>query len=183
MLFRGVILIGLLAHQTRKRAIFWSALLFALFHLNPWQFPGALILGVVFARWVIQTGSLIPAIAGHALNNFLFLTVARYEIFGPIDDFNNLVFLPWWLNVCGIVLAIVGLRWFNQVAIRGGSRSKRRSSMNQSDVGKPTNALVRAIVYDRSHGTRRRAGRNASAIVVSGSAMAPVCAHALRYRS
>ena len=121
VLLRSVILIGLLAHRTRKRAIFWSALLFAGMHLNPWQFPGALILGVVFARWVIQTGSLIPAIAGHALNNFLFLMVARYEIFGPFDDFNNLVFLPWWLNLCGIVLAAIGLWWFNQMAKRKGA--------------------------------------------------------------
>lgn len=120
-LFRSVILIGLLAHLTRKRAILWSALLFALLHLNPWQFPGALILGVVFARWVIQTGSLIPAILGHAINNFLFLMVARYEVFGPFDDFNNLVFLPWWLNACGIVLAATGLWWFNQMARREGA--------------------------------------------------------------
>ncbi len=119
VLFRGVILIGLLAHQTRKRAIFWSAFLFALFHLNPWQIPAALVLGIVFAWWVIQTGSLLPAIAGHALNNFLFLMVARYEIFGPLDDFNNLACLPWWLNVCGIVLAAVGLRWFHQMVKRG----------------------------------------------------------------
>ncbi len=120
VLFRSVILIGLLAHQTRKRAIFWSAFLFAVFHMNPWQFPGPLIVGIVFARWVIQTGSLIPAIAGHALHNFLFLMVARYEILGPMDDFNHLVFLPWWLNVCGIILAVVGLRWFNQMVKRGG---------------------------------------------------------------
>ena len=122
VLFRGVILIGLLAHQTRKRAIFWSAFLFALFHLNPWQIPAALVLGIVFARWVIQTGSLIPAIVGHALNNFLFLMVARYEIFGPLDDFNNLVFLPWWLNVCGIILAVVGLWWFNEMAKSKGEQ-------------------------------------------------------------
>ncbi len=121
VLFRGIILIGLLAHQTRKRAIFWSAFLFAVFHMNPWQFPGPLIVGIVFARWVIQTGSLIPVIAGHALHNFLFLMVARYEILGPMDDFNHLVFLPWWLNVCGIVLAVVGLWWFNQIAKRGGT--------------------------------------------------------------
>ena len=116
VLFRGVILIGLLAHQTRKRAIFSSAFLFALFHLNPWQIPAALVLGIVFAWWVIQTGSLLPAIAGHALNNFLFLTVARYEIFGSLDDFNSLACLPWWLNVCGIILAVVGLWWFNEMA-------------------------------------------------------------------
>lgn len=119
--FRSVILIGLLAHLPRKRAIFWSALLFAVMHLNPWQFPGALILGVVFARWVIQTGSLIPAILGHALNNFLFLMVTRYEVFGPFEDFNSLVYLPWWLNVCGIVLAAIGLWWFNQIAKREGT--------------------------------------------------------------
>ncbi len=122
VLFRGVILIGLLAHQTRKRAIFWSAFLFALFHLNPWQIPAALVLGIVFAWWVIQTGSLLPAIAGHALNNFLFLMVARYEIFGPLDDFNNLACLPWWLNVCGIILAVVGLWWFNEMAKSKGEQ-------------------------------------------------------------
>ncbi|MDE2886855.1 MAG: type II CAAX endopeptidase family protein [Gemmatimonadota bacterium] len=121
VLFRGVILIGLLANQRRSLAVFWSALLFALFHLNPWQFPAAFVLGFVFAFWVIQTGSLLPAIAGHAINNFLALTVARYEIFGPMDDFNNLVSLPWWLDVCGIVLVASGLWWFNQIAKREGA--------------------------------------------------------------
>lgn len=118
VLFRGVILIGLLAHQPRKRAIVWSATLFALFHLMPWQFPAAFVLGVVFAWWVIQTGSLLPAIAGHALNNSLFLIAARYELLGPADDFNRLVFLPWWLQLCGIALTLVGLVWFNQMAQR-----------------------------------------------------------------
>ena len=114
--FRGVILGGLLAHRTRIKAIVWSSVLFALFHANPWQFPAALILGLVFAWWVIRTGSLIPAIAGHALNNFLALTVARLELFGSMDDFNTVVFFPWWLNVCGIVLAVIGLTWFYRMA-------------------------------------------------------------------
>lgn len=114
--FRGVILGGLLAHRTRIRAIVWSAVLFALFHANAWQFPVALILGLVFAWWVIQTGSLIPALVGHALNNFLSLTSVRLELFGPMDDFNTVVFLPWWLNACGIVLAVIGLTWFYRMA-------------------------------------------------------------------
>ena len=114
--FRGVILGGLLAHRTRIRATVWSAFLFALFHANAWQFPVALILGLAFAWWVIQTGSLIPALVGHALNNFLSLTVARMELFGPMDDFNTVVFFPWWLNVCGIVLAVIGLTWFYRMA-------------------------------------------------------------------
>ena len=122
--FRGVILGGLLAHRTRNKAIVWSAVLFALFHVNPWQFPIALILGIVFAWWVVQTGSLVPAIAGHALNNLLALAVAHLEIFGPMEDFSTVVFLPWWLNVCGIVLAAVGLWWFNQMVNRGKTQGR-----------------------------------------------------------
>lgn len=118
VLFRGVILIGLLAHYTQIRAIVWSAILFALFHMNPWQLSVGFILGIVLAWWVVQTRSLLPAIAGHALHNFLFLLVARLEIFGPVEDFNTVVFLPWWLNVCGIVLAIIGLRWFSRMVTR-----------------------------------------------------------------
>lgn len=134
VLFRGVILIGLLANQRRSLAVFWSALLFALFHLNPWQFPAAFVLGFVYAYWVIQTGSLLPAIAGHAINNFLALTVARYEIFGPMDDFNNLVSLPWWLDVCGIVLVASGLWWFHKIAKREGAPLAARANPEQTEA-------------------------------------------------
>ena len=122
VLFRSVILGGLLAHRTRNQAIVWSACLFAIFHMNPWQFPTALILGLVFAWWVVQTGSLLPAIVGHALNNFLIVTVAHLEIFGPVDDFNAVMLLPWWLHVCGILLALIGLWWFNEMAKSRGEQ-------------------------------------------------------------
>lgn len=121
VLCRGVILGGLLAHGTRRRAILWSAVLFAAMHMNPWQFPGSLILGLVFAWWVVQTGSLLPALFGHALNNFLSLISVRMELFRPIEDWGVVEFLPWWLLVCGIVLSVVGLRWFNQIAKREGT--------------------------------------------------------------
>ena len=121
VLCRGVILGGLLAHGTRRRAIMWSAVLFAVMHMNPWQFPGSMILGLVFAWWVVQTGSLLPALFGHALNNFLSLTSVRMELFRPIEDWGVVEFLPWWLLVCGIVLSVVGLRWFNQIAKREGT--------------------------------------------------------------
>lgn len=130
-LFRGVILGGLLAHRTRNRAIVWSAVLFALFHANPWQFPVAMILGLVFAWWVVQTGSLLPAIAGHVLNNFLALTVAHLEIFGPRDDLNTVVFLPWWLNVCGIAVAVIGLLWFGRMTTRETAQTETQDDQEQ----------------------------------------------------
>ena len=61
------------------------------------------------------------AIMGHALNNFLFLVAARYEIFGPVDEIESLVFLPLWLQLCGVALAVIGLRWFNQIAKSAGT--------------------------------------------------------------
>lgn len=116
VMFRGVILGGLLAHGSRRRAIVWSAVLFGIIHMNPWQSLPAFILGLVFAWWVVRTGSLLPAIFGHALNNFLSLTLARLGLFGPIENWDVPVFLPWWLQLCGIALAIFGLWWFNQIS-------------------------------------------------------------------
>ena len=116
VLCRGVILGGLLAHGTRRRAILWSALLFAALHMNPWQFPVSMILGIVFAWWVVHTGSLLPALFGHALNNFLSLISVRMELFRPIEDWHVVEFLPWWLFVSAIVGAVAGLWWFYRMA-------------------------------------------------------------------
>ena len=71
---------------------------------------------LVFAWWIIQTGSLLPCLLGHALNNFLAVTLARSEIPGFAENPEALVFLPWWVDVCAVLLAVLGLRWFYQVA-------------------------------------------------------------------
>ena len=115
---RGIILKGLLAHYTQNRAIVWSAILFGLMHLNPWQFPVIFILGLVFAYWVVQTGSLWPAILGHALHNLITVTFWHFDVPGfPVsEDLNVVVHNPWWLNVCGPILAVLGLWWFYEVA-------------------------------------------------------------------
>ena len=117
---RGIILKGLLAHGSQNRAVIWSAVLFGLAHLNPWQFPVAFILGLVFAYWVIQARSLWPAILGHALNNLISVTLLHFDVPGfPVsEDINVVVHNPWWLNVCGPILAVLGLWWFYQVAKR-----------------------------------------------------------------
>ena len=134
VLCRGVILGGLLAHGTRGRAILWSAVLFAVLHMNPWQFPGTLILGLVFAWWVVQTGSLLPALFGHALNNLLSLISVRMELFRPIEDWNVVEFLPWWLFASGIVLAAIGLWWFNQMVKREGASHEHRAHPDQDEA-------------------------------------------------
>ena len=115
-LFRGIIVGGLLACRSKYQAAIWSAVLFAIYHMNPWQFPVALILGLVFAWWIIQTESLLPCLLGHALNNFLAITLSRSEIPGFAESPETLVFLPWWIDVCAILVAAIGLWWFYRVA-------------------------------------------------------------------
>jgi len=71
ILFRGVILSGLLNRYRAGTAIGLSALLFGLAHLNPLQFLGGLLLGVLFGWIYYHTRSLLLVIALHAVNNLI----------------------------------------------------------------------------------------------------------------
>ena len=76
LIFRGLIMRGFIRNYPKFLAIFYSALLFALFHLNPWQFPATFLLGLILGWIRIRTGSVLAAITGHAMHNGLvFLTV------------------------------------------------------------------------------------------------------------
>ena len=72
ILFRGFVQTGLVRQYASARAgVAASALLFAVFHLDPWRFVMVLVLGL-FLGWLRQaSASLWPAILAHALNNTL----------------------------------------------------------------------------------------------------------------
>ncbi len=78
LIFRGLILNGFRRNYNAFTAVFMSALLFALFHLNPWQFPATFILGLLLGWLVIRTNSIILAIIGHSINNLLVLLNITY---------------------------------------------------------------------------------------------------------
>ncbi len=70
LIFRGIILNGLLKRYSPVLSIVVSSLLFAAVHLNPWQFVSAFFLGL-FIGWVyLRTKSISLAIIIHAFNNF-----------------------------------------------------------------------------------------------------------------
>jgi len=69
MLFRGVIVRSFLQQYSRTQAILWSSLLFALAHLNVYQFFTALLLGVVLGWLYERTRSLWPSILLHTVFN------------------------------------------------------------------------------------------------------------------
>lgn len=69
LIFRGIILDGLLKKYTPLKSILVSSLLFGLVHLNPWQFVTGVIIGF-FSGWVYyNTRSLLPSIIIHASAN------------------------------------------------------------------------------------------------------------------
>lgn len=78
LIFRGVIMHGLMRNYSKFTAVFVSALLFALFHLNPWQFPATFILGLLLGILMLRTRSIYLCIIGHAINNGLVLISIEY---------------------------------------------------------------------------------------------------------
>ncbi len=65
-----VVVLGSLRRYSDTFAIFASAALFGLVHGNFIQIPFAFFIGLVFAYITINTGSVIPAMIIHFLNNF-----------------------------------------------------------------------------------------------------------------
>ncbi|MBH9576271.1 CPBP family intramembrane glutamic endopeptidase [Inhella proteolytica] len=80
MLFRGVVLRGMLTRYPRGQAIAASALLFGLMHLNVYQFVIGSLLGLLLGWLYERTRSLIPCIGLHAAyNSWLTLLAARAD--------------------------------------------------------------------------------------------------------
>ena len=78
LIFRGVIMHGLMRNYPKLIAIFVSALFFALFHLNPWQFPATFLLGLLLGWVMVITRNIFACIIGHSINNLLVLLSIEY---------------------------------------------------------------------------------------------------------
>ncbi|MCL3782097.1 CPBP family intramembrane metalloprotease [Prolixibacteraceae bacterium JC049] len=77
-IFRGIIMHGFMRNYSKFTAVVLSALMFALFHLNPWQFPATFFLGLLLGWLMVRTKNLMICIIGHAINNLLVLVSIEY---------------------------------------------------------------------------------------------------------
>lgn len=97
ILFRGIIQKGLINGGMKPmNAIVLSAFIFALFHMNPWQFVGAFLLGLVLGLVYYRTQSLLMAILLHAFNNFissLMIINTKTENFGDFFKLPEIIIL------------------------------------------------------------------------------------------
>jgi membrane protease YdiL (CAAX protease family) len=136
LLFRGLILRGFLSRYTMRKAVLASAILFGIFHLNPWQFLGAAIMGMLFAWLFVRTRSLLPCFFGHALNNALpliLLGIFNLEIPGVTTEFIKVEFQPLWLDLFGLLLAGLGLWLLNRMFGKADDIPPEDSLMTQSE--------------------------------------------------
>ena len=77
LVFRRAILGSMLESKMKPEiAVLISAILFALIHFNWAQAPAAIIIGVIFGWLYVRTGSLVPSIVCHIINNSLCVVLA-----------------------------------------------------------------------------------------------------------
>ena len=82
---RGMMLRGMLCQMSTRKAILWSAFLFAFMHLNPWQAIPAFLCGI-FLGWVyVRTHCLWATIFLHFLNNAISTAISRIWTDLPVD--------------------------------------------------------------------------------------------------
>ncbi|MEA5006552.1 MAG: type II CAAX endopeptidase family protein [Rikenellaceae bacterium] len=89
---RGIILRGLLFHMKPWKAILWSALIFGVIHLNPWQAIPAFLAGSLMGWIYWKTGSLWATIFLHFINNgFSYIIVLLYPGLSADAGFKELI--------------------------------------------------------------------------------------------
>jgi len=115
LIFRGVIMAGFSRIYHPIFAIFFSALLFALFHLNPWQFPAAFTLGLILGWIRIRTGSVLACIAGHAIHNGLvFISVVYYNDLKNLPVMQTGVAKNYWIHFVVFATGILAIWLFSR---------------------------------------------------------------------
>jgi membrane protease YdiL (CAAX protease family) len=104
VLFRGIIMHGLMRNYRSEYAIFLSGLLFSLFHLNPWQMTYTFFLGLFLGWLMIRTRSLPLTILAHSINNVLVLLSIKFH--KEISE-NALYWLPQSTNIKISIFALL----------------------------------------------------------------------------
>jgi len=109
---RGIICRGLLArYKNPWSAIIWSALIFAVMHLNPWQGIPAFLLGVWFGWIYYRTGSLKSTMFLHFVNNGSVVLIGHFYPAFAAQDSISAVFasmeLYWMATALSVAVFII----------------------------------------------------------------------------
>ena len=105
LIFRGIILDGLLKRYSPAKSIIISSVLFGIVHLNPWQFIGTLIIGL-FLGWIYyKTKKLTLTIIIHFVNNLIAFMMMLFTDTGTMINKSLTEFYGGFIN---LILIIAG---------------------------------------------------------------------------
>lgn len=115
LLFRGAVEGHLLREwKSPWGAIVVSSLIFGVVHGNPAQIPFAFLLGMMFGWLYYRTGSLLPGVVGHVLNNSV--AAVNMLLYGDAtleEQVQNEVMMWVWAAVAAIAFLLSAL-WLNR---------------------------------------------------------------------
>lgn len=105
--------------------IFFSGIIFALYHMRFSQVLPLAALGVFMAYLVWRTGSIWPAIAVHFANNAVAVVMGAYIARRPEHEITDIehISIPWYLVLCGAFLFILCVLAIERVAQRQAGNS------------------------------------------------------------
>ena len=117
-LCRGMVLRGLLGNKVKPVwAIVFSAIFFAVIHLNPWQAVPAFLLGCLFGYVYYKTGSLKLTMLMHFANNTFSLLLSNIVALEDADSFLDV--FPggryWVIFFACLLLLVLIIRSFNRI--------------------------------------------------------------------
>jgi len=98
MVFRGFLQVPLEEKGDVTKAVLLVSLAWTLFHTNPWWAVPIFIMGIVIGFLAWRTGSIVPGIIVHGVNNFLSLLYANFqeemEWYTMGDHVSPVIFIP-----------------------------------------------------------------------------------------
>jgi len=109
IIFRGIIMRGLIYNHGFKFAMLFSSLLFAFVHFNLIQGLSAFFMGLVLGWLYWRYNSLLIPIMAHGFNNLLAIIFNRSFYIPGYSFAEELVFQPFGFTLLGIVLFILGI--------------------------------------------------------------------------
>lgn len=134
IIFRGIVLRGFLKHYSVRKSILLSALLFGIIHMNPWQFVGAFVAGIILGWWYVKTNSITTTIFGHALNNGMSFIIGAIGLSIPGYNAANDIAThqPVWFDLLGVILLAAGIMWLVRL-FKARKISSERIIINAED--------------------------------------------------
>ncbi len=118
VMFRGTLLPEQRRSQTAVSAILLNGLLFSAMHLNPVALLSLTLVGAYFAHITLRSGSLWPAILGHAVLN-LVNGVVLLRVAGDMAAPDEIGWLE--LSIAlGILIPVTATLWWFSIRLMGG---------------------------------------------------------------